>query len=478
MKTLRSLVLAAVTAVAVTPLGAETVRLEGGIDAARLHEIAMSDRAIETLDLSGADIEAYNGPRLAANRTCHPAGVLPAYALSGLKARRVILPQTLTAIGDGALTGSTIEEIVIPASVTSIGRGAFAACTRLKTIAIPATVTEAGTHLLTSCTALTRARVMSGAVPASAFAGCTALAEVTLGGNTAAIGDDAFAGCTSLRQLDIPASVRRIGDRAFARSGVERVELAHCTALAEVGVEAFAHCPELTAAALPASLARMGRGVFFDSHSLGAVTLPSALKTLPALTLKGVEGVYDASALLPEGLDSIGTLAMAGMNGASTVTIPGSVRHIGDGAFEGWESMSMTDASALREVPSLGADVWSGVEQGKVYLDVDPSMTDLFMAAPQWREFSFDKSGTTQTVNPKTHPDIRVRFDGDMLHVRASGVIAAATLHDLAGMEVARAGGEGAEEVTLDTSGAVNPFFILSVTLADGCRGTIKLIRQ
>ena len=71
--------MAAVTAVAVTPLGAETVRLEGGIDAARLHEIAMSDRAIETLDLSGADIEAYNGPRLAANRTCHPAGVLPAY---------------------------------------------------------------------------------------------------------------------------------------------------------------------------------------------------------------------------------------------------------------------------------------------------------------------------------------------------------------------------------------------------------------
>lgn len=403
--------MAVALAAAATPLRAETIRLEGAIDAARLHEIAMSASGLETLDLSDAVIEAYEGPRLAANRTVHPAATLPAYALSGLKARKVILPSTLTAIGDGALMGAEIEELTIPASVTEIGRGAFAACRRL-------------------------------------------------------------------RSATLPATVRSIGSRAFSRSGITRADLTACSALASVGDEAFAHCPSLTSVSLPASASEMGQGVFFGSGALRSVTLPAKLTTLPPLTFKGAAGIYDATALLHEGIDSIGTLAMAGMSGASSVTLPSTLRYIADGAFEGWSSMSLTDATPLRHLPGLGQGVWDGVEQSKVFLDTDPSVTDLFMAAPQWCEFSFDRSGTTQTADAVSRPSLRVRFDGDMLCIEASGPIASATLHDLGGIAVATADAGGETSVTLDTSHTRAQFFILSVTLADRSRATIKLIRQ
>lgn len=470
--------MAVALAAAATPLRAETIRLEGAIDAARLHEIAMSASGLETLDLSDAVIEAYEGPRLAANRTVHPAATLPAYALSGLKARKVILPSTVTAIGDGALMGAEIEELTIPASVTEIGRGAFAACRRLRSATLPATVRSIGSHIFSGCTALTRVRMMSGDVPASAFAGCTALADVTLAEGIAAIGDDAFAGCASLQSVTIPASARRIGSRAFSRSGITRADLTACSTLASVGDEAFAHCPSLTSVSLPASASEMGQGVFFGSGALRSVTLPATLTTLPPLTFKGAVGIYDASALLHEGIDSIGTLAMAGMSGASSVTLPSTLRYIDDGAFEGWSSMSLTDATPLRHLPELGQGVWDGVEQSKVFLDTDPSVTDLFMAAPQWCEFSFDRSGTTQTADAVSRPSLRVRFDGDMLCIEASGPIASVTLHNLGGIAVATADAGGDTSVTLDTSHTRAQFFILSVTLADRSRATIKLIRQ
>lgn len=470
--------MAVALAAAATPLRAETVRLEGAIDAARLHEIAMSASGLETLDLSDAVIEYYEGPRLAANRTVHPAGTLPAYALSGLKARKVILPSTVTAIGEGALMGAEIEELTIPASVTEIGRGAFAACRRLRSATVPATVRSTGSHIFSGCTALTRVRMLSGDVPASAFAGCTALADVTLAEGLTAIGDDAFAGCSALQSVTIPASVRSIGSRAFSRSGITRADLTGCTVLASVGDEAFAHCPSLTSVALPSSASEMGQGVFFGSAVLRSVTLPATLTTLPPLTLTGAKGIYDATALLHEGIDSIGTLAMAGMSGVSSVTLPSTLRYIADGAFEGWRSMSLTDATPLRHLPGLGQGVWEGVEQSKVFLDTDPSVTDLFMAAPQWCEFSFDRSGTTQTPDAVSRPSMRVRFDGDMLCVEASGPIATATLHDLGGLAVATADAGGETAVTLDTSHSGARFFILSVTLADTSRATIKLIRQ
>lgn len=56
----------------------------------------------------------------------------------------VQIPETITAIGDGAFEGISVEEIAIPDGVTSIGAAAFANSETLTKVTIPDSVTEIG----------------------------------------------------------------------------------------------------------------------------------------------------------------------------------------------------------------------------------------------------------------------------------------------------------------------------------------------
>lgn len=458
--------------------GADVV-LTGPVDAAALHAVAASGQTIGTLDLSGAEIVAYDGPRLVANLTHYPAGILPAYVLSGLHASRILLPAGLTAIADGALMGSEIEEVTIPASCDSIGRGAFASCARLKSVTLPATATRLGTHIFARCTALASATVMSPTVPASTFAGCTALSALTLGPKVTAIGADAFHGCTSLTAVGFPSGLTTIGAGAFGHSGLRKADLSGCRSLTAIGSEAFAYCPSLTSASLPASAGHIGTGLFFDSGSLTDVTLPASLTTIPALTLKGTAGPKYATDLIHEGVDSIGQMALAGMDATRYLTLPSTLSHIADEGLADMGSLSTLDVSKLGHVPALGAEVFDGIDQPAVTLYTSEDMADIFMAAPQWREFKISSSETTldQNLSP-VKGTVRVRFDGTLLRAASEDGIASARLYDLSGHLVGRAApAEPAAEVSIETSAQASPLFILTVTLADGSETSVKLVR-
>ena len=82
----------------------------------------------------------------------------------------------------------------IPNSVTAIGDGAFLGCTGLASISIPASVTTIGNR---------------------AFYGCTSLTSINIPSSVTTIGYKAFLDCTGLKSISIPASVTAIGDWAF-----------------------------------------------------------------------------------------------------------------------------------------------------------------------------------------------------------------------------------------------------------------------
>ncbi len=84
----------------------------------------------------------------------------------------VLVPDTVTVIGDGAFKGQkNIISITLPENISSIGHYAFSGCRSLTSIEIPEKVTT--------------------------------------------IGDYAFKGCNRLPVVDIPESVRKIGRGAF-----------------------------------------------------------------------------------------------------------------------------------------------------------------------------------------------------------------------------------------------------------------------
>jgi len=154
-----------------------------------------------TLDLSGSSL---------ANIVA--AGFWGCWYLTG-----VIMPNSVTMIGEMAFQETSLISVTIPNNVTKIGDGAFQGCTSLVSITIPNSVTSIGKYVFNNCNSLTNVILPYGVTSIEdwAFRNCTSLSSVTIPAGITNIKDEAFRNCTSLISVIIPASVSSIGENAF-----------------------------------------------------------------------------------------------------------------------------------------------------------------------------------------------------------------------------------------------------------------------
>ena len=94
------------------------------------------------------------------------------------------------------LNGSEVTDLIIPNTITSIGDFAFWGCSGLTSVTIPNTVTSIGRY---------------------AFYCCSVLASVIIPNSVTSIGDSSFERCSGLTSVTIPNSVTSIGTQAFSR---------------------------------------------------------------------------------------------------------------------------------------------------------------------------------------------------------------------------------------------------------------------
>lgn len=111
----------------------------------------------------------------------------------------VRLDSSVTQITGGSMNGSfsfctSLREVIIPSTVTLIGDCAFLGCTQLHDIKIPESVTSFGFR---------------------AFEGCSSLAHIKIPSSVKSIGWRCFKECQSLSEISIPPSVTSIGEDAF-----------------------------------------------------------------------------------------------------------------------------------------------------------------------------------------------------------------------------------------------------------------------
>ena len=112
-----------------------------------------------------------------------------------LTATKVVIPSSVTTIGECAFQGCTgLTSVILPDSLTTINRGAFFNCTSLTSVTIPDSVTSIGVD---------------------AFARCSSLTSVNIPDGVTTIGNVAFRECSSLTSVMIPDSVTTIGISAF-----------------------------------------------------------------------------------------------------------------------------------------------------------------------------------------------------------------------------------------------------------------------
>lgn len=427
----------------------EELTVSGTLDARDFKFLAEALPALQTLNMANASITEYSANKAVfANYILYEKNTLPQLALMGSNLKSVVLPNSITAVGDGAFAGcAKLENIEIPENVATVGDYAFSGCTALTDITGGNGVTSIGSY---------------------AFSQCSALQNISC--NAAkAIGAYAFLNCSRLSDFNFPASVSLLEEGAFQGTSLHSANLANCGQLTAIGAWAFADTPNLTDVQLPSSVEAIGDGAFFYSTSLHQVNLPSKLARINDFTFMG--GQITDPQLLPESLKEIGNFALAEWETIEEFLIPSTVTHIGDGAFRNWKSLIVLTSDA-QTPPELGEAVWEGVFQENVTLNVPAASESLYKAAEQWKEFFSSASAVT---NVKTV--LTTKVINDVVYIDSSVNIREASLYDLNGVMLSAKQVNG-RQTDFDLSSYSGKIYIIRCMTDNNRTEFLKIARQ
>lgn len=184
----------------------------------------------------------------------------------------IILPQNLTKIGISCFDGSSIKQIAIPDTVTEIGANAFYYCEQLASIALPSGLQKISSRMLADCRSLTSITIPASVteIASQAFAS-SGLTSITIPSTVTTLGSSAFNNCESLAHIDIQAHVIEIPEGFAEESGRTSVTLPDT--VETIGRSAFISSrANLTEITIPASVTSIGDYAFAQNEAIMTVT--------------------------------------------------------------------------------------------------------------------------------------------------------------------------------------------------------------
>ena len=227
-----------------------------------------------------------------------------------LSLKEVILPDTLTMLGNYAFYNCTaLEKVVFPNHPISFGngdygqRGQFYNCTKLSDIGQPQISRFSGYHSFKNCSSLVTADFSLSTFTTTynpdsyvngTFHSCTKLQSVILPLTCAIIGAGSFYGCSALTSVTGWDNVTNIYTRAFQNSKV--AGQLHLDDLRTVASYAFTGC-HLTSIILPALVATAGTSNTSNSGSFSNNKSLTYAEFGPNCTTIGYRTFQNCSAL-------------------------------------------------------------------------------------------------------------------------------------------------------------------------------------
>ena len=197
--------------------------------------------------------------------------------------KTVVLPASITKIGQDSFYGSGITSITLPANLTTIEPQAFYKCSSLNgTISVPVGVFS---------------------IPSYTFA-ATSISSIEFNGAVTEIGVNAFMECSSLTSITLPDTVTTIAPGAFSNCiQLESFVFPENPQFTKISKETFKGCTKLEEVLIPSSVTEIAESAFQGCTNLKRVVLSNNLNTIGSMAFKDaslMEGVY-----IPASLSSI-----------------------------------------------------------------------------------------------------------------------------------------------------------------------------
>ncbi len=284
----------------------------------------------------------------------------------------VQLPSTLTHIGDGVFRDTAITSISIPDSVTYIGGFAFKN-TGITSLKIPVNATFVGINIIEDCTKLeslelpmTDAMIDQnisdylsnygfpetlkkltingstyGYIHSYAFAYCHSIEEIIINADINNIYWSAFYDCSELRYVSLPSSIEYVDSGAFS----------DCYRLYEISNPSEAYIDCYYTIAYTPSLQQRAQTVEKDGCRFALYDGEWYLIKYPSgsdVTIDGIAGTVDEYTIPP--------YLFYGDNEIETLTLNGTVKGIGDSAFE--YCRSLKKATLASSIEYIGNDAF------------------------------------------------------------------------------------------------------------------------
>ncbi len=172
-------------------------------------------------------------------------------------------------------------------------------------------------------------------VGVGAFYGCESLTSASLNRNLERIGAYTFYGCTSLWYITLPSNLTAIDHHAFYNcSALSGLDLSG-SRVRTIANRAFYGCSALARIDLGSSLEYIGTRAFYGCAALTVAQVPFAV-TIPGTVKEIGDAAFAKSAIssltLQDGIQKIGKDAFR-LTQVTAVRIPDSVKEIGEAAF-------------------------------------------------------------------------------------------------------------------------------------------------
>ncbi len=276
----------------------------------------------------------------------------------------VVLPTTLTSIGDGAFLGCEgLVSITIPSSIQKVSDFLFSFCVNLKEVILPESVKYVGEYSFSGCESLTTINLENvETINDYAFTSCYSLTNVNLK-EARTIGVGAFADCKFLTSIGDTNSLVSVAEYAFQNAALEEV---NAPSLENIDNYAFQMNANLKNFVFSKELKHIGIGVFDASYNIEKYYVKENNKLLDNaiinayarlidgvlytyldngnMVLNSVPSSYKSSTLeVAEGTIRVETYAGNENKNINYIVLPDTLKIIGNYAFYGFDNLQTVE---------------------------------------------------------------------------------------------------------------------------------------